>query len=68
MLLMHGDQDVIVPIKQSEIMESALKQAVSRSRSSECREASTVRTSSSRPAIRVYQITWEKRFGGSMHI
>ena len=27
MLLMHGDQDVIVPIKQSEIMESALKQA-----------------------------------------
>ncbi len=27
MLLMHGDQDVIVPIIQSEIMESALKQA-----------------------------------------
>jgi acetyl esterase/lipase len=27
MLLMHGDQDVIVPIKQSEIMEGALKQA-----------------------------------------
>lgn len=27
MLLMHGDQDVTVPIKQSEIMESALKQA-----------------------------------------
>ena len=27
MLLMHGDEDVIVPIKQSEIMESALKQA-----------------------------------------
>jgi acetyl esterase/lipase len=27
-LLMHGDQDVIVPIKQSEIMESALKQAL----------------------------------------
>jgi dipeptidyl aminopeptidase/acylaminoacyl peptidase len=27
MLLMHGDQDTIVPIKQSEIMESALKQA-----------------------------------------
>jgi dipeptidyl aminopeptidase/acylaminoacyl peptidase len=27
MLLMHGDQDVIVPIKQSEIMERALKQA-----------------------------------------
>lgn len=28
MLLMHGDQDVIVPIKQSEIMENALKQAL----------------------------------------
>jgi acetyl esterase/lipase len=27
MLLMHGDQDIVVPIKQSEIMESALKQA-----------------------------------------
>jgi acetyl esterase/lipase len=27
MLLMHGDADTIVPIKQSEIMESALKQA-----------------------------------------
>ena len=27
MLLMHGDQDTIVPIKQWEIMESALKQA-----------------------------------------
>ncbi len=27
MLLMHGDQDVIVPIKQSVIMESALQQA-----------------------------------------
>ena len=27
MLLMHGDQDMAVPIKQSEIMESALKQA-----------------------------------------
>ena len=27
MLLMHGDQDPIAPIKQSEIMESALKQA-----------------------------------------
>ena len=27
MLLMHGDQDVIVPIKQSETMESSLKQA-----------------------------------------
>jgi len=28
MLLMHGDQDLLVPIKQSEIMESALKQAL----------------------------------------
>jgi acetyl esterase/lipase len=27
MLLMHGDQDVIVPIKQSELMEAALKLA-----------------------------------------
>jgi len=27
MLLVHGDQDVIVPIRQSEIMDSALKQA-----------------------------------------
>jgi dipeptidyl aminopeptidase/acylaminoacyl peptidase len=27
MLLMHGDQDTTEPIKQSEIMESALKQA-----------------------------------------
>jgi len=27
MLLMHGDQDVIVPIKQSETMETSLKQA-----------------------------------------
>ena len=27
MLLIHGDEDVVVPIKQSEIMESALKQA-----------------------------------------
>jgi acetyl esterase/lipase len=27
MLLMHGDEDTIVPIKQSELMESALKQA-----------------------------------------
>ena len=27
MLLLHGDQDVIVPIQQSEIMESALKKA-----------------------------------------
>jgi acetyl esterase/lipase len=27
MLLFHGDQDVIVPIKQSEIIEGALKQA-----------------------------------------
>ncbi len=27
MLLMHGDEDLIVPIRQSEIMESALKQA-----------------------------------------
>ena len=27
MLLVHGDQDPIAPIKQSEIMESALKQA-----------------------------------------
>jgi acetyl esterase/lipase len=27
MLLMHGDQDLIVPIKQSETMESSLKQA-----------------------------------------
>jgi acetyl esterase/lipase len=27
MLLMHGDQDAIAPIKQSEVMESALKQA-----------------------------------------
>jgi acetyl esterase/lipase len=27
MLLMHGDADTIVPIKQSEIMEAALKQA-----------------------------------------
>jgi dipeptidyl aminopeptidase/acylaminoacyl peptidase len=26
MLLMHGDEDLIVPIRQSEIMESALKQ------------------------------------------
>jgi acetyl esterase/lipase len=28
MLLMHGDQDLIVPIEQPEIMESALKQAL----------------------------------------
>lgn len=28
MLLMHGDQDVIVPIKQSEMMESALKRVL----------------------------------------
>ena len=27
MLLMHGDEDIIAPIKQSELMESALKQA-----------------------------------------
>ena len=27
MLLMHGDEDLIVPSRQSEIMESALKQA-----------------------------------------
>jgi dipeptidyl aminopeptidase/acylaminoacyl peptidase len=27
MLLMHGDADTIVPLKQSEIMEGALKQA-----------------------------------------
>ena len=30
MLLFHGDEDVIVPIKQSEIMESALKKAAVR--------------------------------------
>jgi len=27
MLLIHGDEDIVVPIKQSEIMESALRQA-----------------------------------------
>lgn len=64
MLLMHGDEDLIVPIRRSEIMESALKQAGVAVSSSRCPAASADRTSSCQLGIPVYPMTWAKPSDG----
>lgn len=67
-LLFHGDEDVVVPIKQSEIFEEALKKAGVRCVFSECLEAGTALIFGSRWVTGASRITWAKPFAGSTRI